>query len=107
MRRELDYISDDHAALRWAIGCVTASYTAHLVVVLRLCGRILSRPLLAGAMLLSVALALAHASDLSRKPECKPAANAEMIGDPRQAPNPSCPERGQPGRFIAKDRRPQ
>jgi hypothetical protein len=35
MRRELDYIEDDRAALHWAIGCVTASYTAHLVVVLR------------------------------------------------------------------------
>jgi hypothetical protein len=26
MRRELDYIADDPAALRWAIGCVLASY---------------------------------------------------------------------------------
>ena len=62
MRRELDYIEDDRAALRWAIGCVTASYTAQLVAVLRFCGRLLSRPLLAVGMLLSVALALAHAS---------------------------------------------
>jgi hypothetical protein len=26
MWRELDYIEDDRVALRWAIGCVTASY---------------------------------------------------------------------------------
>ena len=28
MRRELDYIEDDRAALRWALGCVLASYLA-------------------------------------------------------------------------------
>ena len=30
MRRELDYIEDDSAALRWALGCVLASYKARL-----------------------------------------------------------------------------
>jgi hypothetical protein len=30
MRRELDYIADDRAALRWALGCVLASYRARL-----------------------------------------------------------------------------
>lgn len=30
MRRELDYIEDDRAALRWAFGCVLASYKARL-----------------------------------------------------------------------------
>jgi hypothetical protein len=30
MRRELDYIEDDAAALRWAVGCVLASYKARL-----------------------------------------------------------------------------
>ena len=30
MRRELDYIADDAAALRWALGCVRASYRARL-----------------------------------------------------------------------------
>jgi len=103
MRRELDYIDDDRAALRWAIGCVTASYRAQLVVVLRFCGRILSRPILAGGMLLSVALALAHAGDLAKRSECEARRHAEMIGDPRQAPNPSCSDRRQPVRFIAKD----
>jgi hypothetical protein len=31
MRRELDYIADDGAALRWAIGCVLASYRIRLL----------------------------------------------------------------------------
>jgi pimeloyl-ACP methyl ester carboxylesterase len=30
MRRELDYIEDDAAALRWALGCVVAGYRARL-----------------------------------------------------------------------------
>jgi len=30
MRRELDYIGDDPAALRWALGCVLASYKARM-----------------------------------------------------------------------------
>jgi hypothetical protein len=30
MRRELDYIADDRAALGWALGCVLASYKARL-----------------------------------------------------------------------------
>jgi hypothetical protein len=107
MRRELDYIDDDRAALRWAIGCVTTSYTAQLVVVLRLCGRLLSRPLLAGGMLLSVALALAHANDLAKRSDCGAKPNAELAGDHRQAENPSCSDRQQPVRFIAKDGLPQ
>jgi hypothetical protein len=30
MRRELDYIGDDAAAVRWALGCILASYRARL-----------------------------------------------------------------------------
>ena len=30
MRRELDYITDDSAAVRWALGCVLASYRSRL-----------------------------------------------------------------------------
>jgi hypothetical protein len=30
MRRELDYIADDPAALRWALGCLLAGYRAKL-----------------------------------------------------------------------------
>src|SRR5215831_15644947 len=32
MRRELDYIEDDTAALRWALGCVLASYKGRLAL---------------------------------------------------------------------------
>ena len=64
MRRELDYIEDDRAALRWAIGCVMASYTARLAALPRLRWRVLSSPVVTGSMLLLIALALqGHASD--------------------------------------------
>jgi pimeloyl-ACP methyl ester carboxylesterase len=62
MRRELDYIEDDRAALRWAIGCITASYAARLAALPR--WRVSSGPVLAGSMLILIALALqGHASD--------------------------------------------
>jgi pimeloyl-ACP methyl ester carboxylesterase len=63
MRRELDYIEDDRAALRWAIGCVMASYLARLAAPQRPRWRTVSAPALAGSMLLFTALALGHASD--------------------------------------------
>ncbi len=64
MRRELDYIEDDRAALRWAIGCVMASYTARLAALPRLRWRVLSSPVVTGSMLLLIVLALqGHASD--------------------------------------------
>jgi pimeloyl-ACP methyl ester carboxylesterase len=63
MRRELDYIEDDRAALRWAIGCVTASYVTWLAALPRLDWRLSPTPLLAGILLLSVGLAVqGHAS---------------------------------------------
>src|ERR1700761_3500423 len=79
MRRELDYIEDDRAALHWTIGAVTASYVAQLVVGVRFCGRVLSRPLLAAGLLLSVALALAHANDLAKRSDCDATSNAAAI----------------------------
>src|SRR5438309_1641896 len=63
MRRELDYIEDDRAALRWAIGCVMASYTARLAALPRRRWRVSSRPVVAGSLLLLIALAMqGHAS---------------------------------------------
>jgi hypothetical protein len=82
MRRELDYIEDERSALLWAIGCVMASYRAQLVVVIRLCGRILSRPILAGGMLLSIALALAHANDLAKAPIAAVGKTCDLPGEP-------------------------
>jgi pimeloyl-ACP methyl ester carboxylesterase len=65
MRRELDYIEDDRAALRWAIGCVMASYAARFRALPRPRWRTLLRPVAAGStLMLFVALALqGHASD--------------------------------------------
>lgn len=64
MCRELDYIEDDRAALHWAIGCVTASYAARFAALLRPRWRISSAAVVAGSMLLLIAMALqGHASD--------------------------------------------
>src|SRR5258708_13278178 len=63
MRRELDYIEDDRAALRWAVGCVMASYMARLAALTRLRWRVSSRPVVASILLLFLALAVqGHAS---------------------------------------------
>jgi len=63
MRRELDYIEDDRAALRWAIGCAMASYMARLAALPRLHWRVSSMPVVAGSLLLFIALAMqGHAS---------------------------------------------
>lgn len=66
MRSELDYVADDRAAMRWALGCVSASYAARLAAVARSCGRAVLRPVLAMGTLLFIALALGHASDQTR-----------------------------------------
>jgi hypothetical protein len=58
MWRELDYIEDDRAALRWAIGCITASYVTRLAALPRLGWRLSPRPVLAGTLLLSIGLAV-------------------------------------------------
>jgi hypothetical protein len=64
MRRELDYIEDDRAALRWAIGCVTASYAQRLATLPRSRWRVTSGAVVAGSMLLLIAMVLqVHASD--------------------------------------------
>jgi pimeloyl-ACP methyl ester carboxylesterase len=69
MRRELDYIEDDRAAVRWAVGCVMASYAARLAALPRLRWRVPSRPVVAGSLLLLIALALqGHASGQASSP---------------------------------------
>jgi pimeloyl-ACP methyl ester carboxylesterase len=63
MRRELDYIEDDRAALHWAIGCVMASYAARLADQPRVRWRVSSRSVVASVLLLLIALAVqGHAS---------------------------------------------
>lgn len=107
MWRELGYIEDDRAALHWAIGCVATSYKVQFVAWLRFCGRVLSRPILAGGMLLSIALALAHASDLAKKPDCEQATTVEINAEAGVAGDPLCTDDHQPHRFTAKDRSAQ
>ncbi len=64
MHRELHYIEDDRAALRWAVGCVVASYTKRLSVPRQVCARLFLNPAgAAGMLMLVLVLALAgHAS---------------------------------------------
>lgn len=64
MRREIEYIEDDAAALRWAIGCVTASYATRLAALAQRRWRVSPGPVVAGSALLLMAMALqGHASD--------------------------------------------
>jgi hypothetical protein len=64
MQRELDYIEDDRAALRWAIGCVMASYSSRLAARPRSRWRASSGLVVAASMLLLIAMALqVHAGD--------------------------------------------
>jgi hypothetical protein len=63
MRRELDYIEDDRAALRWAVGCVLASYKARLAALRGMRGRVGSGAVLrhaatSAALMLVIGLAL-------------------------------------------------
>jgi hypothetical protein len=64
MRRELDYIEDDRAALRWAIGCVMAGYAERLAALPRSRWQVTSGSVVAGSALLLIAMVLqVHASD--------------------------------------------
>jgi hypothetical protein len=59
MRRELDYIEDDRAALRWAVGCVLASYKARIAAWSGFRTRaVLRHAATSGAMMLLIGLAL-------------------------------------------------
>jgi len=59
MQHELDYIEDDPAALRWAIGCVLASYRARLADRLSFSPRTAWRRVAAsGALMLLIGFAL-------------------------------------------------
>src|SRR4030081_2657899 len=54
MRTELHHIADDRAALRWAVGCIVASYTTRLTVPLRMRTRLFINPIGASFMLMLV-----------------------------------------------------
>ena len=112
MRRELDYIADDSAALRWALGCVLASYRLRLA----------DRPLwsargtwrhvaASGALMLLIGLAFHDRADGQTEPP-RPALN-ETACDRTDAPvrvrrnrdntdaepvQPDCADRDRPNR---------
>jgi len=113
MRRELDYIADDRAAVRWALGCVLASYRARLVRRPSLGGRTVGRSLATGGVLmLLIGVALqenaggqtqpprpdfnATACDLLDRPvERRPSLWCDSMGVPRRdndARRCGCPE---------------
>jgi hypothetical protein len=59
MRHELDYIDDDPAALRWALGCILASYRARLAERPSFSGRVAWRYVAtSGVLMLLIGLAL-------------------------------------------------
>jgi hypothetical protein len=58
MRRELDYIGGDPAALRWALGCILASYRARLTERPGFNTRAAWRVAASGAVMLVIGLAL-------------------------------------------------
>jgi hypothetical protein len=69
MRHEIAYIENDAAALRWAVGCVSASYAARLAALAQRYWRVSPGPVVAGSALLLMAMALqGHASDEASPP---------------------------------------
>ena len=71
MRHELDYIADDSAALRWALGCLLTSYKARLTHRLRSSPRAAWRHVAtSGALMLLIGLALQeHAASQTEPPQ--------------------------------------
>jgi hypothetical protein len=117
MRRELDYIADDEAALRWALGCVLASYRVSLARRRWLGARTAWRYVAAsGVLMLLIGLALQdHAGGQTEPPrpavdapacDPKPAAvPAGSIDRPAPAPDPSCADRTAPPPQALPERR--
>jgi hypothetical protein len=71
MRRELDYIEDDRAALQWALGCIVASYKIRLVTWPGVGARdILRRAVAIGALMLVIGFAfLGNAESQTEPPQ--------------------------------------
>src|SRR5216683_3709772 len=107
MRRELDYIRDDPAALRWALGCILASYKARLAH-RPYFGARLSVPAAwrhvatSGVLMLLIGLALQENAGGQTEPPrpvfdettCDlPEIAADFIDHPEQAPDTPCADR--------------
>jgi hypothetical protein len=131
MRHELHYITDDKAALRWAFGCMLASYKARFMHRPRLSPRIAWRHIAtSGALMLLIGLALQeHAASQTEPPQpafdetpcglpavspeirsrvrCDPCGAkiaADFIDHPAQELDTSCTNRTAPIPFLPKRR---
>jgi hypothetical protein len=109
MRRELDYVGDDPAAVRWALGCIVASYRVRLAQRPSVGARPVAWRLAAtsAALLLLIGLALQdHAGGQTEPP--RPAFDETTCDRPdgarpatdrsAQPPDPSCVDRIAPAR---------
>jgi hypothetical protein len=109
MRHELDYIEDDGAALRWALGCVVASYKARLA---RPGFTIATRDVLrhaaaCGALMLVIGFALLEQAESQTEPprqavdettcEAPDAGHAARTPDPEH--QAACTSRNAPARI--------
>jgi hypothetical protein len=129
MRHELDYIADDKAALRWALGCMLASYKARFVHRPRFSLRAAWRHVAtSGALMLLIGLALQeHAGGQTEPPRpafdettcdlpdvspeirlrlrcgpCGAKIAADFIDHPAQQLDTSCTDRTVPIPFLLK-----
>ena len=93
MRHELDYIADDKAALRWAFGCMLASYKARFMQRPRLSPRAAWRQIAtSAALMLLIGLALQeHAASQTEPP--RPAFNEPTCDLPDASPELRLPLR--------------
>jgi len=91
MRRELDYIPNDAAALRWALGCVLASYRSRLAHRPWLRLRPAWRQLAAsGAVMLLIGITLQVSAEGQTEP-------------PRPAPNETCDRADVPPQIVRRN----
>jgi hypothetical protein len=129
MRRELEYIQDDPAALRWALGCVVASYRTRLADRLCFDARAWRHAATSGALMLLIGLALLENAGGQTQPPrpvpdettCDPPEISPDIGptlpsgavsvprsvdQPAQKPDAPCADRIAPIRFLPKNQTP-
>jgi len=131
MRHELDYIADDSAALRWAFGCMLASYKARLTHWPRFSPRPAWRHVAtSGALMLLIGLALQERAGGQTEPPrpdfdettcdlpdwspelrarlrcstCGAKIAADFIDHPAQKLDTSCTDRTSPIPFLPKRR---
>jgi hypothetical protein len=87
MQREIDYIEDDRAALRWALGCVLASYKTRLAADSRCISvrEVLRHAAACGALMLVIGFALlGHAASQTEPP--RPVPDEATCGTPETVP---------------------